>query len=89
MFEKYRHKRKISSHSAADVCITNCGGTILWLGNTTADGEYIYAQEEIGFEEVQGFSRLLRKKIFHSRKGSYVKHNGRRYYFSDFYRRTW
>ena len=81
----YRHKKKVFSNYAADVSVTNVGGVILWLGDE--DGEYAYCQEEIGIDGLKGFSKLLRKKIYTTRKGQYVNRRGRRFYFSDFYRR--
>jgi len=82
----YRHKKKVISQFAADVSITNCGGFILWLGDD--DGEYVYCQEEVGMDGFSGFSKLMRKTIYTTGKGQYVNHKGRRFYFSDFYRRS-
>lgn len=83
----YRHKKKLSSNYAADVFITNSGGTILWLGDGVDSGDRILTQEEIGLYGIEGFSRVMRKKLYWTRKGQYVIHRQRRFYLSDFYRR--
>ena len=85
--KKHRHEKKINSKFAADICVSNIGGSILWIGEETKDGERVKAQEEIGFTDEHGFSRVMQKKLYSSRKGSYVLHKGRRYYLNEFYRR--
>jgi len=69
------------------VNVTNVGGTILWLGDEVDFGDRVHTQEEIGLDGIKGFSRVMRKKIYWSRKGQYVMHRQRRFYFSDFFRR--
>ncbi|WP_292598700.1 hypothetical protein [Mesotoga sp. UBA6090] len=87
LLRKYRHKRKVFSEYAADVHVTNVGGTVLWLGDEVDFGDRVCTQEEIGLDGIKGFSRVMRKKIYFSKKGPYITHEGTRLYISEFYRR--
>ncbi len=85
--KRYRYRRKFASKFAADVCVANCGGTILWLGDIDTMEDRVMCQEEIMLDSICGFSRLLNKKIYYSWKGPYVMHNRMRFYFEEFYKR--
>lgn len=85
--KRYRYNKKFTSAFAADVNVTNCGGTIMWIGDLDDMFDRVQCQEEISLDKLHGFSRVMSKKIYYSRKGPYVMHNGRRFYFGDFYMR--
>lgn len=82
------NKKRVNTTFAADVFITNCGGSILWL--ETEDGITTKIQEETT-DFVNGgsrFGRVYQKEIEWDDNGQpYITWKGRQLYMDEFYDR--
>ncbi len=77
-------EKKVNTNYAADLFVSNCGGTILWV---EADGgDTVKCQEETDGK----FSRVSTCTIRYNHKSeAYIIHKNRRIYMSNCYRRNW
>ena len=82
-------EKRVNTTFAADVFITNCGGSILWL--ETEDGETVKIQEErTDFNDgTSRFGRVYSRELQDDNGEMFLTFRGTMYYMSQFYNRFW
>jgi len=82
------NRKRVNTTFAADIFITNGGGSILWL--ETEDGKTAKVQEETTDFANGGsrFSRVYTREIEQNKDGQfYIRWRGRQLYMEEFYDR--
>ncbi len=78
---------RLDTRYAADIFITNCGGSILWL---ETDGENAKIQEETNLAgEAPKFGRIYTRPVLYDGDKAFINFRGRKRYMEEFYDRQW
>lgn len=79
------NEKRVNTKYAADVFITNCGGSILWL---ETDGETAKIQEERNSIDGKAkFGRVYEREVMYNEDDPYITFRGAKYPTSQFYAR--
>lgn len=81
------NEKRVCTNYAADIHVSNCGGSILWL---ETDKEMAKIQEETGYAGTgTKFGRVYTRKIDSDEHGEFVLFRRRKCHVEEFYDRNW